>query len=70
MKLSNETLTVELKNGSVITGTVTGVDVAMNTHMKFVKVVPPKGSSRFFSTLDTFKVSHLLLTLSNKFILM
>lgn len=38
MKLVNETVTIELKNGSVVTGTVTGVDVSMNTHMRSVKL--------------------------------
>ena len=38
MKLANETVTVELKNGSVIQGTVESVDSSMNTHMKNVKV--------------------------------
>ena len=40
MKLANETVTVELKNGSVVHGTVTGVDISMNTHLKNVKLVP------------------------------
>ena len=38
MKLANETVTVELKNGSVVQGTVESVDSTMNTHMRNVKV--------------------------------
>ncbi|KAJ3816770.1 Sm-like ribonucleoprotein, partial [Lentinula raphanica] len=38
MKLNNETVTVELKNGSVVHGTITGVDMQMNTHLKTVKL--------------------------------
>ena len=38
MKLTNETVTIELKNGTVVHGTVGGVDMSMNTHMKHVKV--------------------------------
>ena len=36
MKLSGEQLIVELKNGTVVLGTVIGTDVAMNMHLKVV----------------------------------
>ncbi|PFH36846.1 LSM domain-containing protein [Besnoitia besnoiti] len=38
MRLANETLVIELKNGTVIHGTVVGVDISMNTHLKNVKM--------------------------------
>lgn len=34
MRLANESVVTELKNGTLIQGTITGVDVAMNMHMK------------------------------------
>jgi len=53
MKLNNETVTIELKNGSVIHGTITGVDMQMNTHLKMVKMTT---RNRDPVTLDSLSI--------------
>ncbi|KAK4385653.1 Small nuclear ribonucleoprotein SmD1b [Sesamum angolense] len=53
MKLNNETVSIELKNGTVVHGTITGVDVSMDTHLKTVKLIP-KGKNPI--TLDHLSV--------------
>mmetsp|Transcript_7760 Transcript_7760/g.14764 ORF Transcript_7760/g.14764 Transcript_7760/m.14764 type:complete len:101 (-) Transcript_7760:3989-4291(-) len=42
MKLANEVVVIELKNGTVVQGTVMGVDINMNTHLKTVKLTLKK----------------------------
>ncbi len=38
MKMKNETVTIELKNGTMVIGTIEGVDIKMNVHLKLVKM--------------------------------
>lgn len=38
MKLKNEIVTVELKDGAIVSGTIEGVDIKMNLHLKLVKL--------------------------------
>jgi small nuclear ribonucleoprotein D1 len=53
MKLSNESVTIDLKNGDSVQGTIVGLDVAMNVHLKAVKAIRKDGST---GTLDTLTV--------------
>merc|ERR1711904_412370 len=39
MKLTSETVQIELKNGATVQGTIVGVDLAMNTHVKALKLI-------------------------------
>jgi small nuclear ribonucleoprotein D1 len=57
MKLVNETVTLELKNGSVIVGTIAAVDISMNTHLKAVRLTV-KGK-------DTIALDHMTVRGSN-----
>mmetsp|Transcript_15173 Transcript_15173/g.22210 ORF Transcript_15173/g.22210 Transcript_15173/m.22210 type:complete len:117 (-) Transcript_15173:308-658(-) len=51
-KLNREIVTIELKNGTVISGTVVGVDATMNAHLKKVKVTVRGKNPLSYSTLS------------------
>ncbi|KAK9883547.1 hypothetical protein WA026_001726 [Henosepilachna vigintioctopunctata] len=56
MKLSNEFLSMKLKKGSIIHGAKTGVDVAMNAHLKAVNAIV---ENRKPVNLDTLTVRRI-----------
>mmetsp|Transcript_14438 Transcript_14438/g.23879 ORF Transcript_14438/g.23879 Transcript_14438/m.23879 type:complete len:119 (+) Transcript_14438:137-493(+) len=51
-KLTKEQVTIELKNGTVISGTIVGVDATMNCHLRKAKVTLRGKSPRSYSTLS------------------
>jgi len=51
-KLNREIVTIELKNGTAITGTVVGVDATMNAHLKKVKVTVRGKNPVSYATLS------------------
>ena len=78
-KLANETVTIELKNSTTVTGTIVGVDVAMNTHLRAVKLsikgmktktldnMSVRGNTiRFFILPDSLNLDQLLVDDSPK----
>ena len=56
MKLNNETVTIELKNGTVIHGTITSVDPQMNTHLKKVKLTLRSAAGQPPVSLDSIAI--------------
>ena len=53
MKCANESVTIELKNGTILHGTITSVSPQMNTALRAVKMTP-KGRETI--SLDTINI--------------
>merc|ERR1712216_647645 len=51
MKLSHESIIVELKTGAIIHGTVSGVENTMNIHMKNVKFISREREEKMLETM-------------------
>lgn len=51
-KLNRENVTIELKNGTVVNGTVVGVDATMNAHLKKVKATVRGKNPVSYATLS------------------
>jgi small nuclear ribonucleoprotein D1 len=51
-KLNREQVTIELKNGTVISGTVVGVDMTMNAHLKKAKLTARGKNPVSYATLS------------------
>ena len=73
MQLVGETVDIELKNGTKIQGSITGVDPQMNTHLKKVKITvrgknPVEmdqlsvrgGTIRYYILPEAVNIDHLL----------
>lgn len=51
-KLNREAVTIELKNGTVIHGTIVGVDASMNCHLKKAKLTTRGKNPISYATLS------------------
>uniref|UniRef100_A0A1I7YYG0 Small nuclear ribonucleoprotein Sm D1 n=1 Tax=Steinernema glaseri TaxID=37863 RepID=A0A1I7YYG0_9BILA len=52
MKLSHETVSIELKNGTTATGTIMGVDIAMNIHLRSVKITTKQQDPTYMDAIS------------------
>ncbi|KAK0612925.1 hypothetical protein B0T17DRAFT_388684 [Bombardia bombarda] len=79
MRCQNETVTVELKNGTIVHGTITSVTPQMNTALRNVKMTPKHGdvlplaslnirgsTIRYFILPDSLPLDTLLIDESSK----